>query len=376
MRNLYCGSLFILLFAFVLAGCQKTDSEVTKIVIASSKVVVGIGKTVAVYANPFPDRAGKKDVKWSSDDVSIATVDNAGNVTGVSNGSTYINVSYKGISESVLVEVYEPLTDISLSPSTTSVELEILFGAAESFKYSVTPVPQSSNELIVWKSENPSIATVTQAGLITATGAGTTTITVEGSSGGIKKSITVSVTKFGEDPVKYDSKLFKHIVLPGDNHVDRNSGWPSTKIFDGNRGSAGGSSCSQPGPHSLTLDLGVTGHLSYFHLFTWKSLGEGYPPFSEANVKKFEVWGSESLDESGSWDSWTKLMDCDVVKPSGLPLGEYNQDDITASDLGQKFYNISNYDVKVRYLRIKILQTWEGMACYRISEIELHGQPD
>ena len=93
-------------------------------------------------------------------------------------------------------------------------------------------------------------------------------------------------------------------------------------------------------------------------------------------MKKFEVWGAETLDESGSWDSWTKLLDCDVVKPSGLPLGQHNQDDLTASDLGQKFYNIDNYDVKVRYLRIKILETWEGMACYRISEIELHGQPD
>lgn len=375
MRNIYCSLLITVFCAFGIAGCQK-DKEVTKIVIAHSKVVVGIGKTTKIYANPFPDRADKKDINWSSDDVSIARVDNSGNVTGVSTGSTYINIRYKGMSESVQVEVYEPLTDIVLSPSELTVDLEILFGAAGSIKYNVSPVPQNSDELIVWKSADPTIATVTQAGLITAADAGTTTITVEGSGGTVKKEITVNVTKFGEDPVKFDSKLFQHIILPGDNHVDRNSGWPASKIFDGNRASAGGSNCSQPGPHSLTLDLGVTGHLSYFHLFTWKSLGEGYPPFSEANVKKFEVWGAETLDESGSWDSWTKLLDCDVVKPSGLPLGQHNQDDLTASDLGQKFYNIDNYDVKVRYLRIKILETWEGMACYRISEIELHGQPD
>ena len=269
MRNIYSSLLITVFCAFGIAGCQK-DKEVTKIVIAHSKVVVGIGKTTKIYANPFPDRADNKDINWSSDDVSIARVDNSGNVTGVSTGSTYINIRYKGMSESVQVEVYEPLTDIVLSPSELTVDLEILFGAAGSIKYNVSPVPQNSDELIVWKSADPTIATVTQAGLITAADAGTTTITVEGSGGTVKKEITVNVTKFGEDPVKFDSKLFQHIILPGDNHVDRNSGWPASKIFDGNRASAGGSNCSQPGPHSLTLDLGVTGHLSYFHLFTWK----------------------------------------------------------------------------------------------------------
>jgi len=376
MRNLYCGLLFILLCACGLAGCQKKDKEITKIVVASSKMVVGIGKTSVIYASPFPDRAGKSALRWSSDDPTVATVDQSGNVTGVSNGSTYVNVEYKGITESVLIEVYEPLTDIVLTPSTLTVNLEILFGAAGSFQYEVARVPSTSTEAITWKSSDPTIASVSQAGLITASDQGTATISVEGSGGVVKKVITVNVSKTGEDPIKFDSKLFSQIILPGDNHVDRNSGWPATKIWDGNRASAGGSSCSQPGPHSLTLDLGITGHLAYFHLFTWKSLGEGYPPFSEANVKKFEVWGSETLDASGSWDSWTKLMDCDVIKPSGLPLGQYNQDDMTASDLGQKFYNIANYGVKVRYLRIRILQTWEGMACYRICEIELYGKPD
>jgi hypothetical protein len=376
MRNLYCGLLFIVLCACGLTGCQKDDNEITKIVVASSKMVIGIGKTSVIYASPFPDRADKGALHWSSDDASIATVDQSGNVTGVSTGSTYVNAEYKGITESVLIEVYEPLTDLNLTPSSLTVNLEILFGAAGSFKYEVAPVPSTSNEVIAWKSADPAIATVSQAGLITATNAGTTTISVEGSGGVVKKSITVTVTKIGEDPVRFDSKLFIHKLLPGDNHVNRSAAWAINKAWDGNRGSAGGSSCSQPGPHSLTLDMGVTGRLAYFHLFTWKSLGEGYPPFSEANVKKFEVWGSETLDESGSWASWTKLMDCDVTKPSGLPLGQYNADDIQASDLGQKFYNTANYNVKVRYLRIRILQTWEGMACYRVSEIELYGKPD
>jgi hypothetical protein len=64
-----------------------------------------------------------------------------------------------------------------------------------------------------------------------------------------------------------------------------------------------------------------------------------------------------------------------VIKPSGLPIMEYNNADVQASDAGQKFYNQQNYNVKVRYIRVKVLETWDGVPCWRISEIELYGRP-
>lgn len=375
MKRLYTFLGCIFALALCLSGCQKDEKEVTKIILAPQKVQVGIGKTAIIYANPFPDSGDKGGLSWSTDDNSIATVDQNGVITGVSNGTTYVNVQFGSLKESALVEVYESLTNITLSPSALTVNLEILFGAAESIKYTAEPIPSNSTETILWKSSDVKVATVSQTGLITAIGAGNAIVTVEGSGGFVKKEITVTVKKTGDDPLRFDSKLFSRQILPGDNFLNKNDGWPLEKIWDGNRASAGGSSCSLPGPQSFTFDMGAVGNLAYFHLFTWKSLGEGYPPFSEGNVKKFEVWGSESLDASGSWDSWTKLMDCEVIKPSGLPIMQYNAADVQASDAGQKFYNQSNYNVKVRYIRVKVLQTWEGIPCFRICEIELYGRP-
>jgi len=361
------------LSVLILVSCQKDSVEATKLEIVGDKILVGVGRSETVYANPFPSPKKSSDLNWSSDDVSIVKVDQNGSVTGVSIGSTYVNVKFGSLTASVEVEVYEPLTDIKLTPTNDNISLQVLFGVAESFQFTYAPLPANSSELITWTSSNINVATVSNTGYITAVGTGNAIVTVSGSGGKIKKEINVSVTKIGVDPVKLDRELFLKTILPGDNYQDRSEWWKIEGIWNGNKDSGGGSSCSLAGPQSFTFDLGVKVNLAFFHLFTWKSISEGYGPFSESNVKKFEVWGAETLDESGSWDSWTKLMDCEVNKPSGLPLQEYNNDDVQASNDGQKFYNSAKYDVPLRYLRVKVLETWEGTPCWRIGEIELFG---
>ncbi|MDR0724958.1 MAG: hypothetical protein LBF59_02980, partial [Prevotellaceae bacterium] len=92
----------------------------------------------------------------------------------------------------------------------------------------------------------------------------------------------------------------------------------------------------------------------------------------EGNLRIFEVWGCQTLDPTGSWDSWTKLMECESVKPSGLPLGENtNEDEAMARD-GEDFIN-SPSNPKVRYIRIKVLRTWAGGDNFQITEIEVFG---
>ncbi len=373
MKTVYKLLGCIISFIFLITSCQKETTTATKIVLASEKIAVGVGRSEPIYASPFPDSEKESKLTWSSDNESIAKIDQNGLVTGVSIGSTYVNVSIGTLSASVQVDVFEPLTDIILDPALTTLDMQIIFGAAESKQFTYSPAPASSSETIIWTTSNQNVASVTSTGMVTAVSAGSALITVAGSGGTVKKEIQVTVTKTGDDPVMFDRTKFARQILPGDNYLDRSEWWYIEGIWDGNRESAGGSSCSLPGPQAFTFDMGITGNLAYFHLFTWKSMDEGYPPFSEANVKKFEVWGSETLDATGSWASWTKLMDCEVIKPSGLPLMQYNNADVQASNDGQKFYNLANYDVKVRYIRVKILETWEGVPCWRISEIELYG---
>lgn len=356
----------------IMLSCSKAENpQIDEIVVLNKEIHISIGETDTIKAITRPTEVV---LAWSINSPAIATIDQQGVVTGVAAGSTNVIVKYGNLSESILVEVYQPLTDIVLSPSELTVELKIEFGLADTLQYTAKPIPSNSTESLLWKSSDTKVATVNRSGLIFATGAGNAVVTVEGSAGKIKKEIAVSVGKFGGDLVQFDPKLFNRSILPGDNYQDRNEWWFIESIWSGNRKSGGGSSCALEGPQSFTFDMGQTGLLAYFHLFTWQSIGEGYPPFSESNVKKFEVWGCETLDRSGSWDSWTKLMDCVVIKPSGLPEYEYNDKDMLAYGNGQRFYNREHYNIQVRYIRVKVLETWGGLPCWRISQIELYGE--
>ena len=165
------------------------------------------------------------------------------------------------------------------------------------------------------------------------------------------------------DPVK-----FKAVELPGD--AGSVNGWAKSNMWDGTTGDNGYSSIGGTGvwPHFVTIDLGVTGQLSRLRIF--QRLGDYI--FGEGNPRKFEVWGCQTLDPTGSWDSWTKLMDCTSVKPSGLPMGQNTNEDIELATNGEDFI-CDPMNPKVRYIRIKVTQTWAGGDNFQISELEVYG---
>ncbi|MGQ8338224.1 DUF5000 domain-containing lipoprotein [Sunxiuqinia sp. A32] len=166
----------------------------------------------------------------------------------------------------------------------------------------------------------------------------------------------------------FDRLKFKVVDLPGDaGHV---GGWEKSRMFDGEMGNNGYSSPGGTGvwPHSVTIDLGVTGKLSRLKLF--QRLGPYI--FSEGNLRKFEVWGCQTLDPSGDWDSWTKMMDCTSIKPSGLPILENSNEDIDRAVNGEDFIN-SPMNPAVRYIRILVNRTWQGGDNFQISELQFFG---
>jgi hypothetical protein len=94
--------------------------------------------------------------------------------------------------------------------------------------------------------------------------------------------------------------------------------------------------------------------------------------FAEGNPRKFEVWGCEQLDGSGNWNTWTKLMDCTSVKPSGLPMGQNTDEDVNRAYNGEDFICPVTAP-KIRYIRIKVTQTWAGGDNFQISELQFFG---
>jgi hypothetical protein len=177
--------------------------------------------------------------------------------------------------------------------------------------------------------------------------------------------------KFTLTPIyetKFDRLKFKAVTLPGDEPSAW--GWVLTNAWDGTVGDQGFHTGNGTGrwPHAFTLDLGVTGKVS--RIIEWQRQGTWI--FMHGNLKKFEVYGSATLDASGSWASWTLLMTCNSIKPSGLPVGQISAEDKAWAAAGEEFLN-SPSNPKVRYIRIKALNSWSDGDFLHLSEIAFYG---
>jgi hypothetical protein len=168
----------------------------------------------------------------------------------------------------------------------------------------------------------------------------------------------------------FDRLLFRDASLPGDG-PHHPSPWLLSRIWDGIwNANTGYSSVAGQGvwPQSITFDIGVLGQISRIRVYQRVNNSYEY----RGNMRTFEVWGCETLDPSGNWDSWTKLMDCEWVKPSGLPDGQETNEDLDMARNGADFY-CSPQNPKVRYLRIKILSTWIGGDNFQTAEVQVYG---
>lgn len=149
---------------------------------------------------------------------------------------------------------------------------------------------------------------------------------------------------------KLDKSLFEALKLPTD-IGDGGYGWHIEFLWDENYGTPGWATQVSM-PQWYTLDLGVKTTLS--SMKEWQAPDRLY---SQQDVKRFEVWGSNDPAADGSWDSWTKLLTCESIKPSGLPTGQTSEEDVAYATAGERFV-FPEGTPAVRYIRIKVLETW------------------
>ena len=127
---------------------------------------------------------------WESNKPGVVSVDNSGNITGISNGDAVITVKTpNGKSATCNVTVKTSPQSISLNKGNTTLDLN----GTKTEKLTVTFNPSSTNTNngLTWRSDNTGIVSVDTSGNITAKSNGTTTITVTTTNG---KKATCSVT--------------------------------------------------------------------------------------------------------------------------------------------------------------------------------------
>lgn len=187
------------------AQVDVSSVAVTGVSVTPTSVTLDPGETYQLSATVSPSDASNQDVNWSSGDVSIATVDDNGLVTAVSNGTTDITVTTDdgGYTASATITVNYvdiPVTGVELTPSSLTVSVD---GTGQ---LTATVLPTTANNQVVYFStSDASVATVDETGLVTGIAEGTATITVTTDDGNYTAEAIITVIDGGttlcEDPV-------------------------------------------------------------------------------------------------------------------------------------------------------------------------------
>ena len=156
---------FVLLLGILLLAPMRAGVEDALFVSADS-VSLNPGESAEVSYSLRSETA--QTVAYSSEDASIATVDQQGRITGVEPGKTKVRIKAQGgASATVDVEVLGvPVTSFALNTKLLEMDKGDVSGLSCVFN------PGASDQRVEWLSTDPEVVTVDAAGRVTAVGGG------------------------------------------------------------------------------------------------------------------------------------------------------------------------------------------------------------
>ena len=174
--------------AYTAACSVEVTVPVQSIVLDKDHLDLEKGDVVTLHATVKPEDT-TDPVSWTSAVPAVASVSEDGTVTALQAGETEILVCAGNLTASCIVKVTVPVQEVKLDAATLTLEVgqEVILGA--------TVLPEdATDKSLAWKSSNPSVATVSDDGLVKAITPGSAVITV--SAGG--KQATCQVTVHAE----------------------------------------------------------------------------------------------------------------------------------------------------------------------------------
>lgn len=165
---------------------------VTGVQLNATKGSVPKGETRQITAKILPSNATNQGITWTSSNNSIATVNETGQVTGISKGTVNITATSKdnGYSATCVVTVVQKATSVKLNFSSVTLDV----GKTKTLSATLTP-STVTYKTVTWTSSNAAVAKVSSTGVITAVKAGTATITCTSKDGAAKATCKVTVTQ-------------------------------------------------------------------------------------------------------------------------------------------------------------------------------------
>ena len=185
-RRATVGGVLVLMTASCQPAEQIAVATPTAVSIASASTTVSVGGTMTLTANASSNGVPLQGVTpvWASSDATIASVSSGGVVTGVSRGSATISATVGTARGSTTMTVIG-LKSITLAPTAVTLT------PGQSVSLTATVDADAGVQAPVsWSTSNAAIATVSNAGAVTAVGAGSAVITATA----LGRSVTANVT--------------------------------------------------------------------------------------------------------------------------------------------------------------------------------------
>ncbi len=189
----------VMLTNFTFSGEVLPDPDPETVSVSLDTDSIEVGDTANASATVTPADADQS-VTWSSSDEDVATVDQNGVVTGVSEGTATITATASnGVTGSAQITVTKTEEPAPSDPEAVAVTLDAdSIEVGDTANASATVTPADADQSVTWSSSDEDVATVDQNGVVTGVSEGTATITATASNG-VSGSAPITVTE-AEEP--------------------------------------------------------------------------------------------------------------------------------------------------------------------------------
>lgn len=180
--------------------------QIEKIELTIDNNIINKGETKKLNIKITPEEAKDHKVIYSSSNPNIVTVDNEGNLRGITSGKGTITVKAEenNVQSTIEIEVYSKVTNILIDNS------DIYMQVGDTFKINAYIEPDDANEKgVLFESNKTDTVSVDENGNLEAKQEGTAIITVKSKENAeIKKECKVTVARKMEDSeIHFDSSL-------------------------------------------------------------------------------------------------------------------------------------------------------------------------
>ena len=178
----------------ITATCTvEVYQAVSRIDISDSVMDLNIGEEAVLEAQVFPSTASEQTVTWSSNKPEVVSVTQDGVIKAEKVGDPVVITAYivdrsATIQATCIVNVVVPLTSLSVSPASKTLSP----GETLTLTKNVTP-KDATNATVIYASTDPTVAKVSDSGVVTAVAGGHCYITVRSRNRDMMTSCYITV---------------------------------------------------------------------------------------------------------------------------------------------------------------------------------------